>query len=89
MLRFGLIAGFLLAISLKFLGELQPLPTKTDMTELPQGVQEWYKKGFLVEVFGNKMFVIDSDGGQKNNSEKDSVIFFHGFPWYVQNFISE
>ena len=46
MLRFGVIAGILiLAIVVKFIGDLQPLHIKTDITELPPGVQEWHKKG--------------------------------------------
>ena len=46
MLRFGVIAGILiLAIVVKFIGDLQPLHIKTDITELPPGVQKWHKKG--------------------------------------------
>ena len=46
MLRFGVIAGIMvLAIAVKFIGDLQPLHIKTDITELPPGVQEWHKKG--------------------------------------------
>jgi len=81
MLRFGVIAGILiLAIVVKFIGDLPPLHIKTDITELPQGVQEWHKKGLMVEIFGNKMFVIDSAVGLTNHSDKNAVIFFHGFP---------
>ena len=38
-------------------------------------------EGLMVEIFGNKMFVIDSAVGQTNHSDKNAVIFFHGFPW--------
>ena len=40
----------------------------------------------MVKVYGNDMFVIDSNANgsdQINNSNEETVIFFHGFPWYV------
>ena len=55
------------------------------MTNLKHDTRKWWMKlpfeGLMVEIFGNKMFVIDSAVGQTNHSDKNAVIFFHGFPW--------
>ena len=55
------------------------------MANLNYKVRKWWMElpfeGLMVEIFGNKMFVIDSAVGQTNHSEKNAVIFFHGFPW--------
>ena len=43
----------------------------------------------MVKIYGNDMFVIDSNvKGSEDQSahpnEEDTVVFFHGFPWYVK-----
>ena len=56
------------------------------MANLKYKVWTWWIElpfeGLMVEIYGNKMFVIDSAVGQTNHSDKNAVIFFHGFPWW-------
>ena len=42
--------------------------------------QEWMDRGEFIEINGRQVFVIDEGPGEKDSSEKGTILFIHGFP---------
>jgi pimeloyl-ACP methyl ester carboxylesterase len=56
-----------------------PVQDLLELEELPPKVQAWRQKGELVDIYGNKMFVVQA-GQDKSLDVDDVIVFFHGFP---------
>jgi len=71
-LIFGGATG-LLALLVSYLLQLDPEPP-LQLEDLDQELQDWYKRGALVDVLGHKMFTLSEGVGS------ETIILIHGFP---------
>merc|ERR1719369_757136 len=71
-LIFGGATG-LLALLVSYLLQLDPEPP-LQLQDLDHELQDWYKRGALVDVLGHKMFTLSEGVGS------ETIILIHGFP---------
>ncbi len=61
----------------------EPCHGSLNISQLQPKLKEWWEKGHLVQVYGNQMFVIDTQSLPPENDElvePPALVFLHGFP---------